>query len=106
MKDQATSLQEPFDPDDIDTIWCSWNDRLGDQEIVFSEWLVPEGWTVVRHRKNKTFLNENEESFPKSNCVTLSTTHKDGTYHIVNRITTDQGNQLDRGFYVTVSGRI
>lgn len=106
MKDAATVLSEPFDPDDIDTIWVSWNDRLGNQEIATSEWLVPEGWTVVRHIKNKIFSNEQGETFPKSNLVTLSTTHQNGVHHIVNRITTDQGNQLDRGFYVQVSSRI
>lgn len=102
----APVLAQAFDPDDIDTFWVSWENRIGNQKITSSVWVLPDGWTAVHQRENYSFTDEFGMEYGKSNAVTLSTTHTDGLHHIVNRITTDQGNRLDRGFMLQVSGRI
>jgi RNA-binding protein YlmH len=88
---QLTTL-EPKDPHDVIDYSIDWSNWLqGDDTVLLSEWLVPDGITMDLELSDTT-----------SATIWLSGGTTGTEYQLTNRITTAQGRQRDRTITIRV----
>lgn len=94
-------LTEYMNPNDTDTFWMSWTDKLNGETISTSTWILPTGFTQVSVTTNGS-VTENGTTYTDANSITLSTTLTKGKHLISNEITTSGSRTIRRAFNVTI----
>lgn len=93
----------PLRAGDIEWFYLGWREKLDGNNILSSEWIVPDGWTIVDSAMDKYVKEDDDQVYIHVNSVLLTThlSYKCGAIH--NRITIDGGQIITRGFYVNTS---
>jgi hypothetical protein len=95
------ALTEYMNPNDTDTFWMSWTDKLNGETISTSTWILPAGFTEVSDTSDGT-VTEDGTTYDDANSVTLSTTNTKGKHTIFNEIVTSGGRTIRRGIIITI----
>lgn len=103
--DEAAELDEYMNPNDVDTFWVSWTDKLNGESISTSDWIIPAGFTEEATTSGGEVV-ESGTTYADANSITLSTSLTRGRYMIRNEITTSGGRTLRRGFIVSIDPTI
>ena len=94
-------LSEFVNPNDIDTFWFSWTDKLNTDTISTSVWIIPTGFTEVSTTINGSVTFDGV-TYNDANSIKMSTTLTKGLHTISNEITTAGGNTYRRGVSIVL----
>ena len=98
----APSFEGFWDPSDVDYVWVAWDDDLEGSSISQSEWVLPEGWSLVSALVSQPVAAKDGTAFTAANGALLSTTATSGRFLLTNRCTFSDQRRLDRSVFVTV----
>lgn len=102
---EPAALTEYMNPNDTDTFWMSWTDKLNGETISTSTWVLPANFTEVSATTNGS-VTEDGTTYNDANSVTISTTETKGKHLIFNEITTSASRTIRRGFLITIDSCI
>ena len=102
---EAPLLPGAMNPDDAETFFISWEDRLNGSSITSSAWVLPAGFTEVSDETDTTATEvEDGVTTIHLNCngVTVTTTQTEGVFEFDNVSGFADGRSLTRGLKVRV----
>lgn len=96
------AFDDRWDTHDIDYVWVAWDEFLRGSSITDSDWIVPDGWTVVAAQQDASVTDADGNSYDSANGALLSTTAITGRHKISNRVTLADGRQYERTVIIVV----
>ncbi len=94
-------LDDSMNPNDEETFWYSWTDKLNSDTISTSTWVLPTGFTETASTTDGS-VTVGGVTYNDANSLTVTTTNTDGLYSISNEITTAAGNTWRRTFLINI----
>lgn len=98
----SPAFEDRWDTFDIDYVWVAWDELLRGATITDSEWVVPDGWTVVAEQQDASVTDSDGNTYDAANGALLSTTATTGRHKISNRVTLSDDRQYERTVIVVV----
>ena len=102
---EAPILPEEMNPDDIDTFYVSWTDKLNGATLSSDTWTLPTGFTQVSTVSDVSVVS-NGITYLNSNGVTVSTSLTTGKHLLSNNAVFSDGREITRSLYVVLDANL